>query len=77
MDFQNLAVLEPYCSEALSAPSQEYGIEFSSYFNVMWREPRLHVPDKYLGNFSMEGEPDLDCDSGNVMSYDVMSCHVF
>ena len=23
-------------------------MEFSSYFNVMWEEPRLHIPDSYL-----------------------------
>ena len=27
---------------------QEYSVEFSSYFNVMWEEPRLHIPDTYL-----------------------------
>ena len=25
---------------------QEYGVEFSSYFNVMWKEPRLHIPQR-------------------------------
>ena len=23
-------------------------MEFSSYFNVMWEEPRLYIPDTYL-----------------------------
>ena len=23
-------------------------MEFSSYFNVMWEEPRLHIPETYL-----------------------------
>ena len=27
---------------------QEYGVEFSSYFNVMWKEPRLHIPTRFL-----------------------------
>ena len=31
---------------------QEYGIQFSSYFNVMWREPRLYIPPRILGNSS-------------------------
>ena len=33
-------------------------MEFSSYFNVMWREPRLYIPHSFLGewNSSMSGE---------------------
>ena len=27
---------------------QEYGVEFSTYFNVMWQEPRLHIPKRFL-----------------------------
>ena len=39
---------------------QEYGVEFSSYFNVMWREPRLYIPHSFLGewNSSLSGQPD-------------------
>ena len=28
--------------------SQEYSVEFSCYFNVMWKEPRLTIPDSLL-----------------------------
>ena len=33
-------------------------MEFSSYFNVMWREPRLYIPHSFLGewNSSLSGE---------------------
>ena len=27
---------------------QEYTVYFSCYFNVMWQEPRLHIPDRFL-----------------------------
>ena len=27
---------------------QEYSVEFSSYFNVMWEEPRLEIPELFL-----------------------------
>ena len=27
---------------------QEYSVEFSSYFNVMWEEPRLEIPQLFL-----------------------------
>ena len=27
---------------------QEYSVEFSCYFNVMWTEPRLVLPPKFL-----------------------------
>ena len=27
---------------------QKYSGEFSSYFNVMWTEPRLHIPKRFL-----------------------------
>ena len=27
---------------------KEYSVEFSSYFNVMWREPRLFIPDNFM-----------------------------
>ena len=40
-------------------------MEFSSYFNVMWREPRLYIPHSFLGewNSSLSGEPgDLPAD---------------
>ena len=23
-------------------------MEFSTYFNVMWQEPRLHIPNRFL-----------------------------
>ena len=26
---------------------QEYSVEFSCYFNVMWTEPRLVIPSKF------------------------------
>merc|ERR1719192_2087338 len=39
-------------TDVLRINDKEYGIEFSSYFNVMWREPRLHIPAKYLLNVS-------------------------
>ena len=28
--------------------SKEYSVEFSSYFNVMWQEPRLYIPDNFM-----------------------------
>ena len=40
---------------------QEYGIEYSSYFNVMWKEPRLHIPQKYLGNKTDSDKNNKDC----------------
>ena len=30
-----------------SACLQEYSVEFSCYFNVMWREPRLYIPETF------------------------------
>ena len=32
--------------------TQEYSVEFSSYFNVMWREPRLEIPRFFLNDFN-------------------------
>ena len=36
---------------------QEYSVTFSSYFNVLWKEPRLHISDQFLLdlNISQEG----------------------
>ena len=31
---------------------QEYSVEFSSYFNVMWREPRLEIPLVFLADLN-------------------------
>ena len=28
-------------------------MEFSCYFNVMWIEPRLHIPDSFLQEMNM------------------------
>ena len=27
---------------------QEYSVTFSSYFNVLWQEPRLHISERFL-----------------------------
>ena len=43
---------------------QEYGIQFSSYFNVMWREPRLHIPSRVLGNSSYNMPGSEECGEG-------------
>ena len=45
-------------TDVLRINDKEYGVEFSSYFNVMWREPRLHIPAIFLGewNSSVSGE---------------------
>ena len=45
-------------TDVLRINDKEYGVEFSSYFNVMWREPRLYIPHIFLGewNSSMSGE---------------------
>ena len=32
--------------------AQEYSVEFSSYFNVMWTEPRLEIPATFLTDFN-------------------------
>ena len=45
---------------------QEYGIQFSSYFNVMWREPRLHIPPRVLGNSSYNRPGSEECEEGEV-----------
>ena len=52
---------------------QEYGIQFSSYFNVMWREPRLYIPARILGNSSSDNRlrteecPDAEADSDEAL----------
>ena len=45
-------------TDVLRINDKEYGVEFSSYFNVMWREPRLHIPHTFLGewNSSLSGQ---------------------
>lgn len=35
-------------TDVLRINDKEYSVEFSSYFNVMWTEPRLHIPDRFL-----------------------------
>ena len=46
----NLIVILLICvfvkEETVTLSNQEYSVEFSSYFNVMWTEPRLHIPDR-------------------------------
>jgi len=41
-------------TDVLRINDKEYGVEFSSYFNVMWSEPRLHIPDRYLKEINEE-----------------------
>ena len=33
--------------------SQEYSVTFSSYFNVLWNEPRLHISPRFLDELNM------------------------
>ena len=40
-----------------AAAFQEYSVEFSSYFNVMWREPRLYIPESFTREINAT-EPD-------------------
>jgi len=35
-------------TDVLRINDKEYSVEFSSYFNVMWTEPRLHIPKRFL-----------------------------
>jgi len=35
-------------TDVLRINDKEYGVEFSTYFNVMWQEPRLHIPNRFL-----------------------------
>jgi len=39
-------------TDVLRINDKEYGVEFSSYFNVMWRGPRLHIPHTFLGEWN-------------------------
>ena len=46
--FLTLLLLLPFLLRFLIIDNnQEYSVEFSSYFNVMWTEPRLHIPDRF------------------------------
>ena len=36
------------CNEILPFALQEYSVTFSSYFNVLWQEPRLHISERFL-----------------------------
>jgi hypothetical protein len=31
---------------------QEYSVTFSSYFNVLWQEPRLHISERFLAELN-------------------------
>merc|ERR1719410_2555541 len=33
--------------DVLRINDKEYSVEFSCYFNVMWREPRLFIPETF------------------------------
>jgi len=39
-------------TDVLRINDKEYSVEFSSYFNVMWTEPRLHIPDRFLNELN-------------------------
>ena len=38
--------------DVLTINDKEYSVEFSSYFNVMWKEPRLYIPDSFLDHIN-------------------------
>jgi len=39
-------------TDVLRINDKEYSVEFSSYFNVMWREPRLEIPLVFLADLN-------------------------
>lgn len=39
-------------TDVLRINDKEYSVEFSSYFNVMWTEPRLHIPQRFLSELN-------------------------
>ena len=43
---------------------QEYSVTFSSYFNVLWKEPRLHISQQFLN--------ELNASQGGIATDDTM-----
>ncbi|XP_023344754.1 glycine receptor subunit alpha-1 [Eurytemora carolleeae] len=41
-------------TDVLRINDKEYSVEFSCYFNVMWKEPRLHIPEQLLEELNMK-----------------------
>jgi len=54
-DTVNLIDIGIDITDVLRINDKEYGVEFSSYFNVMWREPRLHIPNRFLNELNSSG----------------------
>ena len=46
---------------SLSCVLQEYSVEFSCYFNVMWVEPRLHIPHNFLLDLNITDKALVTC----------------
>ena len=48
----NLIQLELHISDVLKINDRDFSITFSLYFNVQWREPRLHLNPSFFQQFN-------------------------
>ncbi len=39
---------------------QEYSVTFSSYFNVLWKEPRLRITDSFFKELNYTADASMD-----------------